>query len=29
MLAATKVKISGSEKQSEQEHKLFLHETCN
>ena len=29
MLAATKVKISGSEKQSEQEHKHFLHETCN
>ena len=29
MLAATKVKMSGSEKQSEQEHKHFLHKACN
>ena len=27
-LAATKVKLSGSEKQSEQELKHFLHITC-
>ena len=26
---ATKVKMSGSEKQSEQEHKHFLHKACN
>ena len=29
MLAATNVKMSGSEKQSEQEHKHFLHKTRN
>ena len=29
MLAATKVKMSGSEKQSEQEHKHSLHKACN
>ena len=30
MLAATKVKMSGSEEQSEQEHIwYFLHKTCN
>ena len=28
MLAATKVKVSGSEQKSEQEHKHFVHKTC-